>query len=133
MSSTPLFDAIARRGEHSVPASTGPLGAPGGRVEPGAEVSAAESPSAPMDAAPPMATVSASATTTARSAVVPADLVEVIDGIPARLRASLAREHVVSHEQLPLVEAVVDAITRAVVDAVAVEVERIITTGFVRA
>ncbi|GAA1491919.1 hypothetical protein GCM10009627_02650 [Curtobacterium herbarum] len=68
----------------------------------------------------------------APDAVVPADLVEMIDGIPASLRASLAREHVVCREQLPLVEAVVDAVTRAVVDAVAIEVERIVASGVVR-
>jgi hypothetical protein len=56
----------------------------------------------------------------------------MIDGIPASLRASLASEYAVGREQLPLVEAVADAITRAVVDAVAVEVDRITTSGVIR-
>jgi hypothetical protein len=68
----------------------------------------------------------------APAAVVPTDLIAMIDGIPASLRASLAREYAVGREQLPLVEAVADAITRAVVDAVAVEVDRIIASGVVR-
>ncbi|WP_375342335.1 hypothetical protein, partial [Curtobacterium sp. MCBD17_008] len=63
---------------------------------------------------------------------VPTDLIAVIDGIPARLRASLAREYPVSREQLPLVEAVVDAVTKAVVDAIAVELDRITTSGVIR-
>jgi hypothetical protein len=91
MSSTPLFDAIARRMGQS-------------------------------DSAPVRPSID-----------VPAELVEVIDAVPASLRASLAREHVICHEQLPLVEAVVDAVTRAVVDAVALELDRIVASGVVRA
>jgi hypothetical protein len=68
----------------------------------------------------------------ASTAVVPTDLIAMIDGIPASLRASLAREYAVGREQLPLVEAVADAITRAVVDAIAVEVDRITTSGVIR-
>lgn len=64
--------------------------------------------------------------------VVPAGLVSAIDAIPARLRTTLAHEHPVAPEDLPFVEAVADALTRAVVDAVVTELDRIATTGLVR-
>ncbi|WP_146242613.1 hypothetical protein [Curtobacterium sp. MCPF17_047] len=132
MSSTPLFDAIARRSQRSGPAPTARLDAPAGLTMASAAVSVASTPASPLDAPAPEPAEAPEAPVAPAAAVVPADLVEVIDGIPASLRASLAREHVVCREQLPLVEAVVDAVTRAVVDAVAVEVERIVATGVVR-
>jgi hypothetical protein len=122
MSSTPLFDAIARRNEQ--PRAVGtvrPDAVPGDR--------GSRTPASPLDAPAAVAPV----VPIAPHSAVPADLVEMIDGIPASLRASLAGEHIVCPEQLPLVEAVVDAVTRAVVDAVAIEVERIVATGVVRA
>jgi hypothetical protein len=138
MSSTPLFDAIARRSERPTTPPAGPapaarLDAPAGLTVPSAGAPVARTarshtPSSPLDAPAAMAPV----VPITPDAVVPADLVEMIDGIPASLRASLAREHVVCRDQLPLVEAVVDAVTRAVVDAVAVEVERIVASGVVR-
>jgi hypothetical protein len=151
MSSTPLFDSIARRRERTAPtpdrapadtaavarddaptAEAGTVDAPvrldaprGLVVQPGTGSSV---PTSPLDA--PKRGAGAAQTP---DGVVPADLVEMIDGIPATLRASLAREHVVRSEHLPLVEAVVDAVTRAVVDAVVAEVDRIVASGVVRA
>lgn len=111
MSSTPLFDAVARRAS-----------APSAR-ESVASVPTAPAPSSPLSAAvPPRA-----------STLVPAALVAAIDEIPARLGAALDAEHAVSSEQLALVEAVADAITRAVVDAVVGELDRITRDGVVRA
>ncbi|WP_242090443.1 hypothetical protein [Curtobacterium sp. DN_7.5] len=68
----------------------------------------------------------------APSASVPASLVAAIDAIPQRLTADLGVGLPVAEEQLALVEAVADAVTRAVVDAVAAEVERITRDGRVR-
>ena len=163
MSSTPLFDAIARRSAQSGAAPSSPIATPArtaastrtggsistvaststvasGPIAPSAS-SASTAPAVRLDApaglsvpSADVAAVRGPATSVPSSplAVVPADLVEMIDGIPASLRASLAREHVVCQEQLPLVEAVVDAVTRAVIDAVAIEVERIVASGVVR-
>lgn len=154
MSSTPLFDAIARRSAQPGAAPSAPT-APSASTAASAPTAASARTAAPTtidpsaSAAPAVrldapagltvpsvdvAAVRGPATSVPSSplAVVPADLVEMIDGIPASLRASLAREHVVCQEQLPLVEAVVDAVTRAVVDAVAIEVERIVASGVVR-
>lgn len=64
---------------------------------------------------------------------VPASLVAAIDAIPHRLTADLGAGFPVAADQLALVEAVADAVTRAVVDAVAAEVERITRDGRVRA
>ncbi len=145
MSSTPLFDAIARRSAQSGAAPSSPIATPArtaAHARRGGSISTASSaPAVRLDApagltvpSADVAAVHGPATSVPSSplAVVPADLVEMIDGIPASLRASLAREHVVCQEQLPLVEAVVDAVTRAVVDAVAIEVERIVASGVVR-
>lgn len=142
MSSTPLFDAIARRSAQSGAAPSSPIATPARTaapttIAPSASTAPAVRLDAPAGLSVPSADVAAvrgPATSVPSSplAVVPADLVEMIDGIPASLRASLAREHVVCQEQLPLVEAVVDAVTRAVVDAVAIEVERIVASGVVR-
>lgn len=154
MSSTPLFDAIARRSAQPGAAPSAPT-APSASTAASAPTAASARTAAPTTIAPsasaaPAVRLDAPAGLTVPSvdvaavpgpatpvpssplAVVPADLVEMIDGIPASLRASLAREHVVCQEQLPLVEAVVDAVTRAVVDAVAIEVERIVASGVVR-
>ena len=154
MSSTPLFDAIARRSAQPGAAPSAPT-APSASTAASAPTAASARTAAPTTIAPSasaapavrldapagltvpsvdLAAVHGPATSVPSSplAVVPADLVEMIDGIPASLRASLAREHVVCQEQLPLVEAVVDAVTRAVVDAVAIEVERIVASGVVR-
>ncbi|WIE62180.1 hypothetical protein DEI97_003275 [Curtobacterium sp. MCLR17_032] len=142
MSSTPLFDAIARRSAQSGAAPSSPIATPARNAAPTTIApSASTAPAVRLDApaglsvpSADLAAVHGPATSVPSSplAVVPADLVEMIDGIPASLRASLAREHVVCQEQLPLVEAVVDAVTRAVVDAVAIEVERIVASGVVR-
>ncbi|SBN62349.1 hypothetical protein GA0004736_1250 [Curtobacterium sp. 9128] len=105
MSTTPLFDSIARHRERPVavratvtPAPTSPT-------------------TAPVDAP---------------SALVPAALVAAIDDIPARIGAALPKGYAVGTEQLALVEAVADAITRAVVDAVVTELDRIVADGVVR-
>jgi hypothetical protein len=154
MSSTPLFDSIARRREHLAPApdraradtaagdrqrtdtaDAGLVAAPVRPVRLDAprdlvvqSASGSSSPTSPLDG--PEREAAAARTP---GGTVPADLVEMIDGIPAALRASLAREHVVRSEHLPLIEAVVDAVTRAVVDAVVAEVDRIVASGVVRA
>lgn len=142
MSSTPLFDAIARRSAQSGAAPSSPIATPARTAAPTTIApSASTAPAVRLDAPAGLTVPSvdlaavhgpASSVPSSPLAVVPADLVEMIDGIPASLRASLAREHVVCQEQLPLVEAVVDAVTRAVVDAVAIEVERIVASGVVR-
>ncbi|MDN4647284.1 hypothetical protein [Curtobacterium sp. PsM8] len=142
MSSTPLFDAIARRSAQSGAAPSSPIATPARTaapttIAPSASTAPAVRLDAPAGLSVPSADLAAvhgpaSSVPSSPLAVVPADLVEMIDGIPASLRASLAREHVVCQEQLPLVEAVVDAVTRAVVDAVAIEVERIVASGVVR-
>ncbi len=67
-----------------------------------------------------------------QSALVPAALVAAIDAIPERVGAALPGEVAVTPDQLALVEAVTDAITRAVVDAVVGELERITRDGVVR-
>ncbi|MGN8051267.1 hypothetical protein ACTJKO_16415 [Curtobacterium sp. 22159] len=109
MSSTPLFDSIARRSERTPAASATVLPA------------AAPAPTSPLSA--PVASAD----------VVPAALVAAIDEIPGRVVAATAGVVRVDTEQLALVEAVADAITRAVVDAVAIELERITRDGVVRA
>ncbi|GAA3340503.1 hypothetical protein GCM10017714_20500 [Curtobacterium pusillum] len=118
MSSTPLFDSIARRTDPSVPAQT--ASAPSIAR---ATFTPAPAPTSPMS--PPV--------DTADAVQVPAALVAAIEDVPARVAAAMQNEHVVSAEQLVLVEAVADAITRAVVDAVATELERIARDGIVRA
>lgn len=73
------------------------------------------------------------ATSPSGSSSVPASLVAAIDAIPHRLSADLGAGLPVTEGQLALVGAVADALTRAVVDAVAAEVERIARDGLVRA
>lgn len=108
MSSTPLFDSVAR--DHDgVPAV--------------ARATFTPAPTSPMTAPVP----------SAQSMFVPAALVAAIDEIPARVGSALAHEHAVRTDQLGLVEAVADAITRAVVDAVVAELDRITADGVVRA
>ncbi|MBA8989855.1 hypothetical protein FHW23_001087 [Curtobacterium pusillum] len=120
MSSTPLFDSIARRTDPSVPAQT--ASAPS-IARATFTPAPAPAPTSPMS--PPV--------DTADAVQVPAALVAAIEDVPARVAAAMQNEHVVSAEQLVLVEAVADAITRAVVDAVATELERIARDGIVRA
>jgi len=125
MSSTPLFDAVARRSTRTpVPASTRASRS----VPPATVASTVPAPTSPFSAP-----VSAE-----HSALVPTALVAAIDEIPARVGAASmsgrdARPaHPVGPDQLALVEAVVDAVTRAVVDAVVGELERITRDGVVR-
>ncbi|WIB00801.1 hypothetical protein [Curtobacterium sp. MCBA15_012] len=145
MSSTPLFDSIADRASRRGPVSstgtaqadaaaevtgrsnTGPTGTPrddADRAVPVvSSVTSVTAPTSPFAApVPPQ-----------QSALVPAALVTAIDAIPAQARAALGNEHVVGAEQLGLVEAVADALTRVVVDAVVHELERITRDGVVRA
>lgn len=109
MSSTPLFDSIARRAPHTGTARRMP--AP----------PAAPAPTSPMTA--PIAP--------GRSDLVPAALVAAIDAIPQRVGTALPTGVAVPPDQLALVEAVTDALTRAVVDAVVGELERITRDGVV--
>jgi hypothetical protein len=126
MSSTPLFDSL--RQVRTTDAATPP--APRSVAVPAAQQPV---PASPIDAPALVHDATAAAVAvTDPSASVPAGLVSAIDAIPARLRASLAREHQVSPEDLPFVEAIADALTRAVVDAVVSELDRIATTGLVR-
>lgn len=118
MSSTPLFDSIARR---SAPQE------PDARPSSRAAVSAITGVDAPVPASPLAAPVAPRA-----SALVPAALVAAIDEIPRRVGTALPQEVAVSPEQLVLVEAVTDAIARAVVDAVVTEFDRIAREGVVR-
>ncbi|WNY33618.1 hypothetical protein Q9Q99_16695 [Curtobacterium flaccumfaciens] len=66
------------------------------------------------------------------SALVPAALVAAIDEIPVRVASALVTEVTIRPEHLVLVETVADAITRAVVDAVVCELDRIARDGVVR-
>jgi hypothetical protein len=125
MSSTPLFDSIARRTERAVPA-TASAARTTGQSAPAPTVARATFTPAPTS--PMSAPVAAQ-----ESLLVPAALVAAIDEIPGRVATAMETEHRVSAEQLVLVEAVADAITRAVVDAVATELERIACDGVVRA
>jgi len=130
MSSTPLFDAVSRR--TSAPAVSAPVVRAAAAPAPAAPAPAARA-SAPLATAPvPSSPLSAPVPPQA-SALVPAALVAAIDEIPARLGGALGAEHAVSTERLALVEAVADAITRAVVDAVVGELDRITRDGVVRA
>ncbi|QSB24248.1 hypothetical protein [Curtobacterium sp. 24E2] len=112
MSSTPLFDSIAQRRDQ-----------PEAPVPTPARAAAAAAPTSPMTA-PVRA---------GDSTLVPAALVAAIDDIPVRVTPSVVTELRVQPEQLVLVETVADAITRAVVDAVATELDRIARDGVVRA
>jgi hypothetical protein len=107
MSSTPLFDAVSRR--HDLAAAhrtTSPVAPP------------APAPTSPLSA--PVAAT--------RSTLVPAALVAAIDDIPVRVASALPQVVSVRPEQFELVEAVADAVTRAV----AVELDRIHADGAVR-
>lgn len=107
MSSTPLFDSVARSRQRAAAPSQAPVPAP----------------TSPMSA--PLGARS--------SSTVPAALIAAIDDIPQRVAAGIRSEHRVAPGQLVLVEAVADAITRAVVDAVVAEVDRIARDGVVSA
>ena len=123
MSSTPLFDAVSRRHDR---AAAGPHG-----------VTPPVTPPAPTPTSPLSAPVAAARSTLVPAAVVPAALVPAalvaaIDDIPVRVASALPQVVSVRPEQFELVEAVADAVTRAVVDAVAVELDRIHADGAVR-
>lgn len=109
MSTTPLFDAIARQSDAAGPAPTSPM-------------TAGPAPTSPMSAPVPPT----------RSTFVPAALVAAIDEIPTAAVAAVQREHCFTAEQRALVEAVADVVTRAVVDAAVAEVDRILAAGVVR-
>jgi hypothetical protein len=125
MSSTPLFDSIARRTERAVLATAS---AARTTVQSAPAPTVARATFTPAPTSPMSAPVAAH-----ESLLVPAALVAAIDEIPGRVATAMETEHRVSAEQLVLVEAVADAITRAVVDAVATELERIACDGVVRA
>ncbi|MFS2030851.1 MULTISPECIES: hypothetical protein [unclassified Curtobacterium] len=108
MSSTPLFDSIARRAERPTPAPAAP-------AAPSAPTSPMTTPVEPQG-----------------PVFVPASLVAAIEAAPTRVVAATTA-HAVAPEQLVLVEAVADAIARAVVDAVVTELDRIARDGVVRA
>jgi hypothetical protein len=110
MSTTPLFDSIARRSDTAA-------------VVPASPALPAPAPTSPLSA--PMRA--------AHSTLVPAALVAAIEEIPAHVGAALPAVHRVGADQIALVEAVADAITRAVVDAVVAELDRITLDGIVRA
>ena len=134
MSSTPLFDSIALRAERSTPASDQAVAVRATSVRAEAAPRPTPAPEPSRAAAPTAPTSPLSAPIRATDAVlVPAALVAAIDEIPARVTRAMVTEHAVRSDQLVLVEAVADAITRAIVDAVAVELERIARDGVVRA
>jgi hypothetical protein len=121
MSSTPLFDSIAQRRDqadapHSTPHST-----------------AHSAPSPALAVVTPVPTSPMSAPVRpGDSTLVPAALVAAIDEIPVRVASALVTEVTIRPEHLVLVETVADAITRAVVDAVVCELDRIARDGVVR-
>lgn len=134
MSSTPLFDSIARRASRAVPTATEqattrtavPAPAPTPAPAAAVSVTAARTRVVAAPTSPLTAPVSPM-----RSALVPAALVAAIDEIPQRVGTALPGEVAVTPDQLALVEAVTDAITRVVVDAVVGELERITRDGVV--
>ncbi|TDN46656.1 hypothetical protein EDF64_101523 [Curtobacterium flaccumfaciens] len=125
MSSTPLFDSIARRteGTASAQSDSAPVTTGGPSLPTTARASFTPAPTSPISAP----------VRSRDSMLVPAALVAAIDEIPARVVAAADAGHAVRAEQLVLVEAVADAITRAVVDAVVAELEQITRDGVVRA
>lgn len=135
MSSTPLYDSISRRDPRTgaagharaqaAAAAPGPAAAPAPAAA--VSVTAARTRLVPAPTSPMTAPVAPE-----QSALVPAALVAAIDAIPQRVGTALPGEVAVSPDQLALVEAVTDAITRAVVDAVVGELERITRDGVVR-
>lgn len=121
MSSTPLFDSIARRAERTAPAHrTAPVHTETAPSTPLARATFTPAPTSPLSAP----------VRTRDSMLVPAALVAAIDEIPRRAAGT---GHTVHADQLALVEAVADAITRAVVDAVIAELDHIVRDGVVRA
>jgi hypothetical protein len=114
MSSTPLFDSIAHRRDQADALGSAPT--------PPARAVAAPVPTSPMSAP----------VRPGDSTLVPAALVAAIDDIPVRVAAAVATEVTIQPEHLVLVETVADAITRAVVDAVVTELDRIARDGVVR-
>jgi len=111
MSSTPLFDSVARRRERLAPT-------PAVTTAP-----ADQAPTSPLSAP----------VDPAHSTAVSAALVAAIDSIPAHVAPAVVGRFRVEDEQLALVEAVADALTRAVVDAVVHELDRIVRDRVVRA
>ena len=122
MSSTPLFDSIARRTEGTAAAPVLRNTQQTASAPTVARATFTPAPTSPMSA--PVAAQ--------ESLLVPAALVAAIDEIPSRVAVAMETEHRVCAEQLVLVEAVADAITRAVVDAVVTELECIARDGVVR-
>lgn len=129
MSTTPLFDSIARR-RHA--ADEG--GAAPARTVPAVHAVRVAVPGTASRASVPVSAPDAGPTAPGAQSqlLVPPALVAAIDAIPARLAARLPERHLVSDEQLALVEAAADAITRAAVDAVVAELDRIAAQGIVR-
>ncbi len=150
MSSTPLFDSISQRAHHGAAAASAAARAetPSHGQTPIQPPAVEQSSRSRMTPPAPAAAVSVTAARTRvvpaptspltapvppmRSALVPAALVAAIDEIPQRVGSALPNEVAVTPDQLALVEAVTDAITRAVVDAVVCELERITRDGVVR-
>jgi hypothetical protein len=114
MSSTPLFDSIAQRRDQA--------DAPGPVPTPARAVVTPAVPTSPMSAP----------VRPGNSTLVPAALVAAIDDIPVRVASAVVTEVTIRPEHLVLVETVADAITRAVVDAVVSELDRIARDGVVR-
>jgi hypothetical protein len=125
MSSTPLFDSIARRttGAASTQTPSAPVLTGAVSLPTTARASFTPAPTSPMSAP----------VRSRDSMLVPAALVAAIEEIPVRVAAAADAGHAVRAEQLVLVEAVADAITRAIVDAVVTELEQITRDGVVRA
>jgi hypothetical protein len=115
MSSTPLFDSIAQRRDQADAPHTTPTPSPALAVVTPVPTSPMSAPVRPGD-----------------STLVPAALVAAIDEIPVRVASALVTEVTIRPEHLVLVETVADAITRAVVDAVVSELDRIARDGVVR-
>lgn len=141
MSSTPLFDSISRQPSRADAAAQGqaPAVAPAPAAAAPAPAPAASAPAAAVSVTaartrviPAPTSPLAAPVSPMHSALVPAALVAAIDEIPHRVGRALPDEVAVTPDQLALVEAVTDAITRAVVDAVVGELERITRDGVVR-
>ncbi|MBF4614210.1 hypothetical protein [Curtobacterium sp. VKM Ac-1376] len=115
MSSTPLFDSIAQRRDQADAPGSVPTPPPARGFDTPVPTSPMSAPLRPGD-----------------STLVPAALVAAIDDIPVRVAGAVVTEATVRPEHLVLVETVADAITRAVVDAVVTELDRITRDGVVR-
>lgn len=130
MSSTPLFDQIARRAEArtSSPApDAAPVSAMPSTAAPG-PVQAPRPLAAPQSAPTPTSPVGTPVVRT----VVPSALVAEIEGIPTRIAAVFRQDAALSAEQLALVDALGDSLIRVVVDALAIELDRIARDRAVR-